>query len=284
MMRSLAVIFGLALILGMISSESRAATVQGESQKIGAGDVRVYAELGGDGKPGAIGVVFSDGAFEGLPASRNKTSRCFDLNGNGRIDDQGECEGDYEFRIVLPAELTARTDIPFGWVGLNWNPEGHPPEAWVPPHFDIHFYMVDRDKIDGIRVGGCDIFIDCDDFKRAVQPVPPQYVAPDHVNVNAAVSKMGNHLIDVRSPEFAKPPAPFTHTWIYGAYDGRIIFYEPMITMDFLLGKPDLCVPIRQPKVWAQAGYYPAEYCMRYDAGSKATSVSLEGFVLREGD
>ncbi len=57
-----------------------------------------------------------------------------------------------------------------------------------------------------------------------------------------------------------------------------------MIAMDFLLGRPDLCAPIRQPKAWARAGSYPTEYCMRHDAAGKTTRVSLEGFAHRGGE
>ncbi len=283
-MRILTTGLGLALILGLASPDSRAASLLGDAQKLGAGEVRSYAELDADGTPSAIGILFGEGALNGLPAARNTTSRCFDLNKNGRIDASGECEGDYELRLALPAALADRGDVPFGWIGLNWNPEGHPPEVWAPPHFDMHFYLASRTEIDGIGVGGCPIFIDCEDLKRATMAVPPRYVAADHVDVKAAVSKMGNHLIDLRSPEFANPPETFTHTWIYGAYDGHITFYEPMITHAFLLGRPDLCAPIRQPAAWERSGFYPTEYCMRYEDAGKTTRVSLEGLVHRGGD
>lgn len=283
-MRIRATGLGLALILGLVSPEGRAATLLADAQKLGAGEVRGYAELDGDGTPTAVGIAFGAGAFDGLPEVRNATSRCFDLNKNGHIDEVGECEGDYELRLVLPAALAGRDDVPFRWVGLNWNPEGHEPDPWMLPHFDMHFYMVDPADIDAIRVGGCQIFINCDDFKRAMVDVPPRYIAPDHANVKAAVSKMGNHLIDVRTPELGDPPKTFTHTWIYGAYDGHITFYEPMITMEFLRGKPNLCAPIRQPEAWERAGYYPTEYCVRYDDAAKVTRVSLEGLVHRNGE
>jgi hypothetical protein len=44
---------------------------------------------------------------------------------------------------------------------------------------------------------------------------------------------MGNHLLDSQSPEM-KDSLPFTTTFIYGAYEGELIFWEPMITLDFL--------------------------------------------------
>lgn len=284
MVKFLSAGLSLVLVVGLGSTASWAAALLGDTQEMGTGEVRSYVELDAGGIPAAIGILFGPGAFVGLPHRRNTTSRCFDLNENGRIDETGECEGDYELRLDLPAALTDRDDIPYRWIGLNWNPEGHPPAAWAPPHFDMHFYTVSRAEIDAIRVGGCEIFIHCDDLKRATKTVPPRYVAVDHVDVKAAVSGMGNHLIDVRTPELGKPPQAFTHTWVYGAYDGHITFYEPMITHAFLLGWPDVCAPIRQPEAWERSGFYPTEYCMRYDTGSKVTKVSLEGLVLRGSD
>ena len=82
-----------------------------------------------------------------------------------------------------------------------------------------------------IRPGPCGELIDCDDFKRAQIPVPAQYVHADHIDVGAAVPDMGNHLIDAKSPELVVQGREFTHTFIFGAYDGQITFYEPMITL-----------------------------------------------------
>ncbi len=52
-MRMLAIGLGLALALGFASPDSRAASVLGDAQKMGAGQVRSYAEFDADGKPAA---------------------------------------------------------------------------------------------------------------------------------------------------------------------------------------------------------------------------------------
>jgi hypothetical protein len=71
---------------------------------------------------------------------------------------------------------------------------------------------------------------------------------------------MGNHLLDSQSPEL-KDSLPFTSTFIYGAYEGELIFWEPMITLDFLQQTRDACIEIRQPRAFREAGYYPTQYC-----------------------
>jgi len=258
-----------------------AAELTGASAPLGQGTVQSYAVIGADGAPTEIGVAFSKGALDGLPAEPNATSRCFDLNGDGKIADHGECDGDYESDLPLPAELTGRDDIPFGWSMVNWGAHGHPPEAWLVPHFDIHFYQIPREAVQAMKIGSCGIFMDCADFELAVKPVPAKYVNPDHINVQAAVGQMGNHLIDSKTPELGNPPQPFTHTWIYGAFDGHVIFHEVMVTRDFLANGGDACADVKQPEAWEKAGYYPTRYCFRHDAEG-GLKVFMTDFAKRD--
>ena len=149
----------LAAALFSIVSPSPAATLLGEAMPMGEGMVRSYLDVGADDTPAVIGIVFDGSAFRGLPPMRNTTSRCYDMNGNGTIDDHDECEGDTEFQIDLPANIPNSQDIPFRWIGINWNPEGHdPPGVWSVPHFDMHFYIAKKETIAGIRVGSVHIF------------------------------------------------------------------------------------------------------------------------------
>jgi hypothetical protein len=262
-------------------------TVYGEARGLGEGFAQVYAELDGEGAPRVIGVSFDQGMLEGLPTMPNAWSRCFDKNENGRIDGHGECNGDYELRFALPQELAQREVTPFSWVSVNFNPMGHPPPAppvWAVPHVDFHFYTMPEEAVAQIRPGPCSELIDCDDFERAQIPVPARYVHADHIDVGAAVPDMGNHLIDSKSPELVAGGPEFTHTFIFGAYDGKVTFYEPMITLAYLQSRPDLCVPIKQPQAWETEGYYPTTYCIRHLADDERYTVSLEDFVHRAAD
>jgi len=258
-----------------------AAEAIGATAPHGQGTVASYAVIADDGTPSEIGVAFSAGALDGLPTKRNNYSLCFDLDGNGAINETGECEGDYGVDLPMPAEVTGRADIPFAFAKINWNPEGHPPAPWLPPHFDLHFYQIPVAAVDAIRVGNCGIFIDCEDYERAIKPVPAKYVHPEHVSVQAAVGRMGDHLIDTLTPEFGNPPQPFTHTWIFGAYDGGIIFHEVMATLSFMALGPDVCAPIKQPQAWEHAGWYPTSYCFRHSADG-GLKVFMADFVMRE--
>jgi hypothetical protein len=282
--RTRALLIGMAALAAGASEvvAADAVTLYGEAQKLGNGVAQLYVELDAEGAPSVLGVTFDQGMLEGLPAMPNTWSRCFDKNGNGGIDPHGECHGDYELELALPQDLAGVT--PFTWVSVNWNPMGHTPPApppWAAPHYDFHFYIMPREAVRQIRPGPCAELIDCNDFTRAQVPVPVQYVHADHIDVGAAVNDMGNHLIDSKAPELADGGPEFTHTFIFGAYDGQITFYEPMITLAYFESRPDACVPIKQPQAWAIEGYYPTTYCTRYRADEQRYTVSLEDFVHR---
>lgn len=284
----------IALLLSMVSvtwpvhagSEPGSERIHyGEPVNVGNGSARTYLAFDAAGTPMELGVLMSPGFFDGLPSEHSRSGRCFDLNGNGRIDERGECQGDYEYRLALPPLAAQRPGVPIRWVAINWEPHGHvPPGVYDLPHFDFHFYIASEESVQAIGVGTCGIFMDCAHFARATQAVPAKYVDHRHASVGAAVAMMGNHLIDTTAPEFAKPPRKFTHTWIFGAYDGRITFYEPMITREFLMSRPNTCAAIKQPNAWQIAGYYPTRYCIRYHQGADKYTVSLEGLAYREAD
>jgi len=267
----------------LVATAAEPKVIATKPQKVGNGWARAYVALDANGNALALGVSLDKGALEGLPKELDPTSRCFDKNGNGKIDlAEHECLGDYAFSFALPEGEAARALAPFRWVGLNWNPHGHIPPApppWAVPHFDFHFYLQEREAVKQIRTGTCGELIDCEDFKKATKEVPAKYIHGDHINVGAAVPDMGNHLINSKSPELAKNGPPFTHTFIFGAYDGRITFLEPMITHAYLASNPNMCASIKQPEAWEVAGSYPTKYCIRYLDRVGRYTVSLEDFV-----
>lgn len=256
--------------------------VLGANSSIGKGTVSSYAEFDDSGAPRAIGVIFQASALDGLPARGTDGHHCVDRNKDGKIDPAKECVETYERIIPLPSDVARRADLPFKWIGLNWNPHGHiPPGVYDLPHFDVHFYIDSIENIYAIGTGYCGPeFVRCDQFKIATRPLPSNYMHADYKNVEAVAPAMGNHLIDLTSPEFHKQK--FTRTFIYGVYDGRITFYEEMLTHEYLLTRPDRCFAIKSPPAVGVRGYYPTQSCIRYLPQSNEYTVSLEGFALRE--
>jgi hypothetical protein len=88
-----------------------------------------------------------------------------------------------------------------------------------------------------------------------------------------------------------KPEAykPFTKTYIYGSWNGEFVFAEPMITRAYLLEKRatddpavrDETIPVPSAG-FAQPGYYPEAYRIRWDETSREYLISLTRFVSKQ--
>ncbi|MET9854622.1 hypothetical protein ABZY57_16955 [Streptomyces sp. NPDC006450] len=253
----------------------------GAPSALGNGTVRTYAQVNGT-TPQTVGFVFPKNTLTGLPTTMTDGNHCYDMDGNGTVNEHTECVGGHERPLELPSQLTALPGMPLKWALLNYNPMGHGPEhIYDTPHFDFHFYTQSKAERDAIRSGPCGLAINCDDFATAVKPIPPQYLPADYVNNNVAEAAMGNHLVDMNSPEWHS--TAFTQTFIYGAYDAKISFLEPMITKAWFDGiaagvNPSRCWPIKQPQEWQIGGWYPQEYCIDYRANRGDFTVSMKNF------
>ena len=109
-----------------------------------------------------------------------------------------------------------------------------------------------------------------------------QYVPPAYIRIPGGVPEMGTHWADVLSPEFNG--GTFTKTFILGSWDGSFVFYEPMITLAYLLTQPGNSVtPVRQPSAFQQDGWYPTEYKVSYTMNPKKYSISLPNLTFHNG-
>lgn len=234
-------------------------TVYGRVAPLGNGYAKTYVRLAppsntltGRRPPLALGVEVSAEAMNSLPNENTM--------------------------LVIDFPIRAR-ETPFQYMMLDWNPQGHEPAGvYDKPHFDFHFYIQDLDEVMMIDPGPCS-GLDCEDYDKAMKPVPAQFNPEGYINVGSVVPYMGNHLIDPTSPEFNGQP--FTRTWLYGAYDGKITFYEPMITKDSLTSQPNQCSALKLAQEYDQTGYYPTSFCTEYDSKRKVYNVYIKDFVYR---
>ncbi len=190
--------------------------------------------------------------------------------------------GEYSLDLRLPKRGVA----PFQFVQLGWNPQGHePPGVYTIPHFDVHFYTIPAAARDAIDPSDPQYAAKASNLPNG-EYVPRYYIVPGPPAA-VAVPHMGVHWLDVRSPELQRmlgnPAgwAPFTKTFIYGSWDGRYTFFEPMVTRDYLLGKPDVVTPISVPARYQQPGWYPTSYRVTYDGERKEYRIALTGLVRR---
>lgn len=255
--------------------------VLGWRASLGQGSVTSFADFQENGTPKTIGVMISADTLATLPKEPSDYHHCYDRDGDGITARATECIPTHEIVVPLPDDLTRRGDVPFSWVLLNWNLNGHmPPGIYDVPHFDVHFYLASIEETFAIDDGPCGPeHVACDDFATAKLPVPDGLMHPDFKDVDAVAPAMGNHLIDVGGHEFHGQG--FTYSWIYGIYGGKVTFWEQMIALSYLESRPNMCAPIKTPPAVEVAGYYPTQRCIRYNAEADAYIVSLDQLVYR---
>lgn len=227
----------------------------GDPVKLGNGTARTFIVTEGD-HPTEIGITLTEAALTGLP-------------GHNEVGAFQMPDGHSMYEYVLP--LPAGNPTPFKQVVLNWNPGGHEPKGvYDTPHFDFHFYTIDaalRSTIDPRD----STFMRKAELKPAAEFIPEGYAYAE----GTLVPGMGVHWIDPKSPEFNG--IPFTRTFIFGAWDGKLTFAEPMITKAYLESKPDSTFPVPRAKTYDGPGYHPTNYRVRWDGDRREYRVSLGG-------
>jgi hypothetical protein len=229
--------------------------VYGAPSAMGSGSIRTYMEYD-NGRPVELGVELTEGVMQNLP--------------HHGLD---EATGVHGAEYVL--ELPKDNPTPFKHAVVQWNPGGHePPGMYDLPHFDFHFYTIDNAA--RLAISPKDSAFK---QKEANQPgaefVPAGYILPAPM----AVPMMGVHWIDPRSPEFNG--AKFTQTFIFGSYDGQMIFAEPMITRAYLEQKQTVVKPLPVAAKYSPAGLYPAAYSIRWLEEAKVWRVALSELTAR---
>lgn len=228
--------------------------VLGSVVPVGAGTGRSWVQIDESGHPVRLGLTLTEAALGGLPEDVTP----------GMIWSN-------EYILGLPSDVPG---LPFDHVGLNWNPRGHPPnEVYGTGHFDVHFYLIGPDERRRISARGADL--------ETIRKVPPPgYMAPDYLFAPESEEPgMGGHWVNPESHEFHG--MGFTATFIYGTYDGEIIFYEPMISRDFLALRQDNEYRVSVPEKYGAAGFYPTGYSVRFDDVRNEYVISLEGLTER---
>ena len=249
---------GLAVACSDASApNSRAGTFYGPSAAFAQGSARAWVTTDATGAPTALGIAMTETSLQGLPTAApgpNPTALMVTL--------------------ALPAEAQG---IGFDHAELGWNPNGHEPfQIYGAPHFDLHFYMVSPAAQAAILPSDPAFAAKAANFP-ATSFVPNGYYPPPGAAASNAVPQMGLHWTDVTSAEFNGQP--FTNTFIYGSWDGRFIFLEPMVTKAYLQTQPNVEHAIPQPAMWPTAGRFPTTYSVRYDATAKEYRFTLGGLT-----
>jgi hypothetical protein len=228
----------------------------GDSVEVGSGVARTYVAYDSAGRATEIGIALFPDALLDLP----------------------EPGGDSTIGSVFSWDLPfpEGTPAPYRFASLDWNPLGHiPPGIYDVPHFDFHFYMISPEERDAI------VPDDPEYSAKATRLVdasllPAGYVLPP----DGTVPRMGSHWVDPASHEFHGQP--FTSTFLYGSWDGRLVFLEPMITLAVLEGPAGFSADITLPERVPVKGSYPTKYVVRRDDASGEIRVALTDLTERD--
>lgn len=214
---------------------------------IGGGIARAWVTENKKGEPMSVGVNLSEKALQNLPDEPGQYVLQFPKN-----------KGKNFYTHVL----------------LDWNPHGHEPEhIYDQPHFDFHFYIISNE--DRLAIGPND------DVQFANAPAA-QYLPSAYMQIPGGVPQMGAHWADLLSPEFYGNL--FTKTFIWGSYDGKFIFWEPMITRAYLLSHPNEIIALRQPSAYKQDGYYASDYKISYSGSPGEYTIALVNLAFKPGE
>ena len=236
------------------NDNARNSFFKGPEAQVHGGKGWTWVQLDADGNPQKLGISLTDQALKSVP-----------------VGDAGSGQGHNVHDNMWTLKFQSKVGSLFNHVGVGWNPNGHEPEhIYDKPHFDFHFYMMTPDEVAAIPP------YDVAPAKFDNWPAAAYFPAT-YFNAGGGVPQMGAHWVDVTSGEFHGHP--FTQTFIFGSFDGKVTFYEPMITLEFLKNNSNYERAIPQPAKVQKTGYYPTK--LRVVKHDGLTDIVLDEFVYR---
>jgi hypothetical protein len=217
-----------------------------DRKPLGKGLVYSWVEYGIRPRVQAIGISITGSAMDSLPE---------------------------DMQVIVLKPKKQHSVPPFKHFTVDWNPHGHDPMGiYTVPHFDYHFFMISSAKRESITCANADAAVCMVQPNQAL--IPANYVPTPE-----GVPMMGWHWVDITSPEFNGQP--FSATMIYGYYNGKINFIEPMVALSYLETQPNAEFEIKQPAEVSAHGYYPKRYHVWFKAATDTYEVVMTDFVWR---
>ncbi len=162
---------------------------------------------------------------------------------------------------VIPFAPEVEAQTGFTFADIYAEAHGHPPQAYMSPHFDFHFYFISQHELEGV---------DCKDSSKP-SALPAGYALPD-ITVPSigeltglCVPLMGMHAVPDADLTAA---APWAASMLVGYYSQKPIFLEPMVSSARLLEQHgfSLAIPRIEPTAHVR---YPKRFRAVYLAKSK---------------
>jgi hypothetical protein len=248
---SMATVLAIAVLAGCAARALEPRTVQGECVDAWDASVCSWVTLDGTGGVVAFGATVPLAAIERAPH-----------------DMEMAWPPIASATVRMPAELTAATGVDH--LTVYWEPHGHPPGAYLTPHFDFHFYSLSN----GTREA-----IDCTDTAK------PAVLPANYAMVDLEVPELGT-LVGLCVPEMGMHSLPaselqseeiFAGTMVIGYYHGAPIFFEPMISRDMLLRRQPFQLPMPAVSGLPEGVRYPQSFRAEYEPETDAYRFIFSG-------
>ena len=234
------------ILLTPACKKDKSGTHIGETVNYQGKELSTYVKTDEDGNPTEAGFTIPETVFNSFDA----------------------LSSDVSWSLDFPK---ADNETPFVHLYAGFNPHGHEPMGiYDKPHFDFHFYTTS--EADRLAIAPVDTV-------KGAKPLPAGEVPVTYFNAGL-VPEMGSHWIDGTAPELNG--GTFTETFIFGSFDGKMTFYEPMITKAFIEEKHNFTKNIPAVTAYGKAGkYYPTKFGFRHDETAKAYQFFVSDFVKR---
>ena len=160
---------------------------------------------------------------------------------------------------------------------MYWEAGGHPPGAYMTPHFDFHFNTIASAERSAI---------DCVDLTKPAAlptayglpdiPLPPEMAKMMGVPalIGLCVPQMGMHAVTASELESKEL---FRGSMVVGYTKGKPIFIEPMVAKATLMERKsfDLAIPV----IPGLTGMHPTKFHSEYDAAKQEYRMIFSAFA-----
>lgn len=194
----------------------------------------------------------------------------------------------------VPDNVTNNPPIPYRLIGGYFEPDGHPPDSMLVPHFDVHYYFLTLDQLNNIQgaapdaPGTCCTYGIClpeNVYCNAIMPLPEGCCPPDYSSMALVIPNMGAHYMNASEPDMNG--GPFIQDVAMGLWNGSLAFNEPMVNIELMINVSKhnadnrTCISFANaiPKYVPQAGWYPTQLCTGYWNDTETGYTELSNFV-----
>lgn len=248
MHRSLKALIGLVLVMatptaGLAQQTSAAGVYFGPLTAMGRGIVRSWVKLDKSGAPASAGLRITVSAMLSLPNRQRETL------------------------VELPIEMPE----PYDHFAVIWRPRGfEPAETYGNGCFDFAFFLASAEERATITASSA---------AEGPTPTPAQHLPTGFTAAPVVEPGIGMRWFDPQAAEHSGET--FTFAYSYGSYAERVSCILASASREFLSTHAAATLDVVQAQAYPDAGYYPQQLGISFDASTDEYVISLLDLAQR---